>query len=59
MGQRRKQREADVLVGVISWQGSEADPAGVDPERPDADVILFEPHRQTRRRRAAAPPRRA
>ncbi|WP_156870151.1 hypothetical protein [Sporichthya polymorpha] len=59
MGQRRQRREADVLVGVISWQGSDAAAAEADAERPDADVVLLEPYRLTRRRRTAAPPRRA
>lgn len=59
MGRRRKQREADVIVGVVSWQGSEAEPAETDGDRPDADVILFAPYLLSRRGRTAAPPRHA
>ncbi len=64
MGRRRTEREADVIVGVIRWQGSEAGPADKQPAETDvthpvADVIVLEAHRRSRRGRAAAPPRQA
>lgn len=53
MGRENMQREADVFIGVRTWQG---DDPGDDP--PAAEVIRLAPYLLARRRRAAAPPAR-
>jgi hypothetical protein len=52
MGRDQEQPQADVLIGVIRWQG-DGDGA---PRAGVAEVIRLAPYLLARRGRAAAPP---
>ena len=53
MGRRKKRPEADVIIGLITWQGEpEAD---APPAAEAAEVIRFAPYLLARRGRAVAP----
>lgn len=59
MGREQEQPEADVIIGVISWQGSRERPErrskDADRARP-AEVIRFAPYLLAKRGRALPPP---